>query len=174
MINIFLSDVPNGICKEVVCKLITVETPVMNPYRLTFRAAPKKSLKHLSQDKTQLKKRLAGHSDMQMRTAANKCGSQTSGLWSIQVHVTPASLNRRHERVTLQERVSLESQPSHMKKGVLKNSAQNSMQIRKNSRNLCHLSPIILLITSHCERLPLSTGSLIIHCICPHFPQSNQ
>lgn len=111
---------------------------------------------------------------MQMRTAANESGSQTSGLWSLQVHVTPASLNRRHERVMLQERVSLESQPSHMKKGVLKNSAQNGMQVRKNSRNLCHLPPIILLITSHCERLPLSTGSLIICCICPHFPQCNQ
>lgn len=41
VINIFLSDAPNGICKEVVCALITVETPVMNPHRLTFRAAQK-------------------------------------------------------------------------------------------------------------------------------------
>lgn len=52
--------------------------------------------------------------------------------------------------------------------------AKKDTQITKNSRNLCHLSPIILLITSHCEGLPLSTGSLIIQCICPHFPQPNQ
>lgn len=66
------------------------------------------------QDKTQLKK---GLRDIQTckcdgangTRATNECESQISGLWSIQVHVTPAGLNPQHERVTLQERVSLES-----------------------------------------------------------------
>lgn len=60
------------------------------------------------------------------------------------------------------------------KKKVIKNLVQNDMQIEQNSRNLCHLSPIILLITSHCGGLLPSAEALIIQCICPHFPKPNQ
>lgn len=101
--------------------------------------------------------------------------------WSVQVpaahaaSLPPAAARSQFEStaasLTVGHSIISSSTFTDGKKEVIKNS---DMQIRKNSRNVRHLSPIILLITSQCEGLPLSTGSLIIVCICPHFSQSNQ
>lgn len=175
----------NGICKGVVWVLITVVTAekvgmnwgaqrsrkILGPLLTGYHAAPEAlwDMQTCKWLQTALVQQMTVDYNYQV-FGVYRCTPHMCRYTSPSYH----SLNQRHKQVMLQEAVSFKSQPSQMKKGAIKNSAQSDMQIRKNSRYLCHLSPIILLITSHCERLALSTGSLIIHCICPHFPQSNQ
>lgn len=67
-----------------------------------------------------------------MTPQTNTSSMENTGADHICAPTLPHGPNPQHKQVTLQDAVSLATEPLQMKKAVIKNAVQNDMQIRKN------------------------------------------